>query len=204
MSKTWALTIFILLTVGAASAYAGSIFLNGINITELRDKTFTNATVYIDSKGDVHINAPKYKVKVMEETAPVAPVIRSKDRGGPNPDLAGHYYLVTTPSPGGKAQFDFVLTINGVERKVIKAGSPQVIMEISVWLRRGSNNVNVTARKQVGATRKSFSPSDRASVILGKGHEAGKKVKIDAVYISLAVNASQTQSTSERYSIDAK
>lgn len=204
MSRIGLVTVFLLVSVGAVSAHARSVFLNGVDITELRNKTFTNATVFIDAKGDVHINAPKYKVKVIEDATPAPPPVRDESRGGPNPNLSGHYYLVTKPSPGGKAQYDFVLTVNGEERKVIKADEPQLIMEISAWLRRGTNYISVTARKWTGGNRKSFSPSDRAAMVVGKGHEEGKTVKIDAVYIDLKVNASQTQNTTERYTLEAK
>jgi hypothetical protein len=202
---------FLLATLGPSTAFARSVFLNGVDITDLRDKTFDNATVYIDTNGDVHINAPKYKVKVIDNSSNVAPPVQSQSApvqpealGGPNPNLSGHYYIAVNPSPNGNAQYDFVLTVNGVERKTIKADSSQVIMEISIWLHYGENQVSLSAKKKIGTGRKSFSPADQASVVVGKGHEVNKIVKIDAVYINLEVNASQTADRTENYTIDAR
>lgn len=181
-------------------ALARSIYLNGVEISSLKNHTFKNATVHIDDKGDVHINAPGYKVELVDDDAPAS---APDKEGGANAALSAHYYLVTKPSPDGRAQFDFVIKINGVERKVIPAGSPQIIMEISTWLKPGENEVLITARKNMGAGRKSVSTADKAEVIIGTGHEESSIVKIDVVNGSLQVTAAQLSDSTKRIVLQA-
>ncbi|MDY7230886.1 hypothetical protein [Hyalangium rubrum] len=54
-----------------ASAFAGSVYLNGVRIDGVTNQKFEKATVRIDDKGDVYIDAPGYAVRVM--TAPPTP-----------------------------------------------------------------------------------------------------------------------------------
>ncbi len=203
MLKFLATTVFVAALAAAPSAFARSIFLNGVDISTLRGKTFKNATIYIDASGNIHIDAPKYKVKVVDDPVPAQPARRPHANGGPNPSLNNHYYLVTNPSPAGRAQYDFIVLINGIERKVIKAGSGQTIIEISAWLNRGTNQIAVTAKKRLGNGRKSFSSADRAKLVIGRGHEAGKRVKISAVLMSLSVDASQVDDTTKHQTLEA-
>lgn len=60
-------------TLMAGPALAGSVYLNGVNIDGLTSQRFERATVRIDEKGNVLIDAPGYKVEVQPVAAPVAP-----------------------------------------------------------------------------------------------------------------------------------
>ncbi len=183
----------LMLTAGAAAAAA--VYLNGVDITSVRNKTFKNATVRIDDKGNIHIDAPGYKVEVVNP---------QDEAAGPNPNLTNHYYLVTQPSAEGKAQYDFIVTIGGVEKKVIPAGSPQVILEISAWLNPGPNEIRLTAAKRLEKGRKSASQNDEARLIIGRGHVENKIVKIDGILTSLNVNASQVDTKNKVFTLRAE
>lgn len=196
---------FFVLMFTSGAAAAGSVYLNGVDITSVRDKTFKNATVRIDDNGDIHIDAPGYKVEVVDTQKKAAEkAAKKEDPGGPNPALANHYYLVTQPSAGGKAQYDFVVTVNGVEKKLIPAGSPQVILEISAWLDPGPNEVRLIGRKNVGEGRKSDSEAHEARLIIGRGHVEDKIVKIDSILASLKVDASSTNSREKALTLRAE
>jgi hypothetical protein len=71
----------------AAPAWAGSVFLNGVNIDGVTSQKFEKATVQIDEKGNVLIDAPAYKVEV-QGPPPVA--------AAPAPQVA----LSTVPASG--------------------------------------------------------------------------------------------------------
>ncbi len=111
--------------------------------------------------------------------------------------------MVTQPSPSGRAEYDFVFSVNGVERKVIKAGTPQIIMEISVWMHKGENEVVIEAKKNLSTSRKSSSPSDAAKIMVGQGHEENKIVKIDSVKAKVQVNASELTNLKKHFVIIA-
>lgn len=68
-------TIAVVSTLVAGPALAGSVYLNGVNIDGLTSQKFEKATVRIDEKGNVLIDAPGYKVEVqsMPSAPPQAP-----------------------------------------------------------------------------------------------------------------------------------
>jgi hypothetical protein len=185
MKKISFLTTLTLLVFMTQAAYARSIYLNGFDISDVRDKRFEKATVVIDKAGNIRIEAPQYDVKVI-------------------PPKAEKYYLVTQPSSGGKAQYDFTVTVNGKSRKEIKAGSPQVIIEISAWLKKGENAILISAAKNLDVGRKSYSASDKAATLIGTGREENKIVKIDGIKGKLEVNASTTAPQSKKIILTAK
>ncbi|MCP4674818.1 MAG: hypothetical protein GY854_04755 [Deltaproteobacteria bacterium] len=195
------LSLLIVLTIGLASSavYARSIFLNGVDISAVRGQTFKGASVTIDTNGDVRIDAPGYKVEVVDPEPTSASARNKQNKGGPNSSLSNRYYLVTQPSPGGRAQYDFTISVNGVEYKKIEADSSQLIMEISAWLHKGENEIVIKGTKDLLGGRKSSSSSDKVRVIIGVGHEEGKTVKIDSVKASVKADASQLSIVSKHY-----
>jgi hypothetical protein len=185
----------------APVAHARNIFLNGVDISGERGLTLKDAKVTIDDRGDVHIHAPGYKVQVLEEDSSAKPAANTE--AGANPALRNRYYLATNPSVGGRAQYDLTVKINGVERKVIKSGSGAVIMEVSAWLKKGANTVEVVAVKNLGGGRKSTSAGDELGLVIGAGHEENSIVKVDVVNVSFKCNASQLSTIKKSYTINA-
>ena len=188
--------VFSLLFAHAVSAR--SVYLNGFDISEVRGQTFEKAKVTIDKDGNIRIDAPQYDVKV------VPPEASLSDHGGPNPALRKKYYLATQPPKGAKIQYDFVVKVNGRERRMVKIDGPQLIMEISAWLKKGTNDIVVTAKKHIEGPRTSFSAKDKASLIIGTGHEESNIVKIDAVKADVSVNGGTTATVEKRFTIVAE
>ena len=209
MVKNVSLVLALIAILGSTPAQARKVYLNGVDISAVRGQTFKEATVAIDSNGDIRISAPGYKVEVVDKTpteqspSKPAPPVAVNDRGGPNPLLAKRYYLVTQPSTDGRAQYDFKLTVNGVERKRIPAGTPQVIMEISAWLRVGEHEIVIAADKNLEGGQKSTAATDQARIMIGTGGEEEKIVKIDRILVSMRVNASTTSNQHKRFTIKA-
>ena len=210
MPKYIPLIIALIVAMGSTTAHARKVYLNGVNISAVRGQTFKQATVIIDSNGDVRIEAPGYKVELVDQNQPeqippaAAPPKTAADNGGPNLLLTKRYYLVTQPSPDGRSQYDFAVTVNGVERKNVTAGTSQIIMEISSWLRVGDNEVFITANKNLAGGQKSTSSTDESRIMIGTGHEEGKIVKIDRIWVSMKVNASSISNEQKRFVIIAK
>lgn len=200
------LTLATIAYAGQASARERTIYLNGVDISGVRSQTFKDATVTIDEKGDIHLNAPHYKVEVVdeEEQAPSEATSKgAREEAGANPHLRTRYYLATKPAPNGASQYDLVIKINGVERKVLGSSSRPVIMEISAWFEKGENTIEVIARKNLAGGRKSTSKSDQLELIIGSGHEEDKVVKIDLVHASFKCDASQITERKKTYKVNA-
>lgn len=205
-SITSALLALALLAAPAA-LLARSVYLNGVDITHVKEQTFRNSTVHIDKDGNIHIDAPGYKVRVVDDDDDAAaarqarPAETAKAAGGANPALSMRIYMTTMPS--ALAQYDLLITVGGVQRKLIKAGQPQVIMEISAWFRSGKNAVEVQAIKNMEGGRRSNSPKDSVGLIIGAGREEDKVVKIQSVFVDFKANASQIVNRTETYTVNA-
>ena len=191
--------------VVAQSTHARSVYLNGVDISGVRGQTFKKATVKIDDQGNIYITAPGYKVEI-QNPAPQkkTPPPPAADKGGPNPSLTNRYYLVTQPSPQGRAQYDFTISVNGLDKKTIPAGSPQQIIEISAWLHRGDNEVVIRGIKNLQEGRKSSSSADKVRVLVGLGQEESKTVKINKVLASVKADASRLSTVKKHFVVNAK
>lgn len=198
--RYWAIGIFCATLAVSHTSFARAVYLNGVDISTVRNQTFKKVTVTIDPNGDIRIDAPNYQVEVLEP--PKKEAVASQ--GGPNVLLKNKYFLVTQPSLDGKAQYDFVISVNGVEYRTIKAGSSQLIIEISSWLHRGDNEIVVFAKKNLTGGRQSTSSAHEARLLIGVGHEDGKTVKIDKVKAKLSVNASELTDKKKHFVLTAE
>jgi hypothetical protein len=194
-----AIVVFALLAAPAA-LMARSVFLNGVEISHLTGQTFKNSTVHIDKDGNIHIEAPGYKVKLVDDDA-VSMDSGGTIEGGANPALSMRIFLTTRPSAA--AQYDLLVSVNGVQRKVIKAGEPVVIVEVSAWFVKGENKVTIKAIKRIDGVRKSVSAADSVGLILGAGREEDSVVKIQSVFVDFKANASQIVDRAETYTFNA-
>ncbi|HUT77605.1 MAG TPA: hypothetical protein VM285_07960 [Polyangia bacterium] len=188
------------LLAAPAALMARSVFLNGVEISHLKDQTFKDTTVHIDKDGNIHIEAPGYKVKVVDDDA-VAAAPGGPVEAGANPALRMQIFLTTRPSAA--AQYDLLVSVNGVQRKVIKAGEPALIMEVSSWFAKGENKVTIKATKKIENGRKSVSAGESVGLILGAGHEEDSVVKIQSVFVDFRANASQIVDHKKTYTFNA-
>ena len=201
MKRTIGVIAISLIVSISFSAEARSVFLNGVDISTIRNRTFENAKVTIDKDGNIRIAAPGYEVKVAGGGVPPKK-FKKEDKGGPNPALVKRYYLVTQPSKNYKGSYTFEVKVNGKTRKVVKAGAPQVIVEISKWLKKGNNEIIIAAKRS--ATAVPSSSSDETSLIIGVGHEEKKIVKIDAIKARVTAKASQVGDVKKQFVLTAE
>ena len=200
MKKILMVTGGLMVLAIASHGYARAVYLNGVDVSSLRSKTFKNATVTIDKYGNVRIDAPSYDVKVIDPKS--SPNKQTKnDKGGPNPALTKRYYLVTQPSSKYNGAYTFEVEVNGVTRRFVKAGEPQVIVEISKWLNKGKNEVVVTAKRDASPPSHS---SNQTSLIVGEGHEENKIVKIDTIEARVTAKASGSGTLYKQIFLEAK
>ena len=99
-----------------------------------------NATVVIDAQGNVHIEAKGYAVHAAGDPAALGPASRpagSTETGAASPArLTRRYFLATEHSQPG-TQYDLAIFINAQWIREVKASEPQVVMEITRYLRPG-------------------------------------------------------------------
>ena len=194
------LTIIMAVMLAAPAVYAGKIFLNDMDITGVKNKSFKKVKeVKITANGDIYLIAPQYEVKVMETGGKTSQTATSNTNSAA---LAGQYFMATQGA-GKKAQYQLVITINGIQRLIIDPSSSSKIEEITGWLKKGSNTVTVTARKQLGSGRISTSKDDKLTLMIGKGHEDKKVVKIDKLMATFKCDASKLTDITRTYTITA-
>jgi len=190
--------LFIMLLSGSASA--GSVYLNGKNIDGVINQKFEKVDIFIDAAGNVHITAPGYNVIEEEE----ASTSSGASKSGPNPDLNNRYFIVTQQSSTGAAQYDVEIFINGHMVRKIHANDPQLIKEVSRYMKPGPNQVKIRAVKDLSGGRKSVSASDEMRVIIGMGQTAGQQVTINARLVEFVCTARDTEVFDRDYKVQAR
>jgi hypothetical protein len=223
----------IALTVAASLApmlaLAGSVFLNGVNIDSVKNTRFEKATVRIDAEGNVHIDAPGYAARVTTVTpspapAPAAPAtpVAAPDSGVTTPAqapaassqapapaavpdrISQRYWLVTEQTTPGMTDFDIDVYVNSRWLRRLRNNEDQVVVDITRQLRPGPNAVTLIARKAVGGTRRSTSPSNVFKVIIGEGNEGGGNVMIDTPLIRFQKTAADAQDATEEFTLTTR
>lgn len=210
------------------SALAGSVFLNGVRIDGVTNQKFEKvASVRIDEKGNIHIDAPAYAVKVVNAPAapapapaiatpapapaPVASPAPAPAVAAPAPApapaytaparITRRYWLVTEQSAVGMAEYDIDLYVNSRWVRKLRNGEQQVISEITRELQPGKNTVLMIAHKVAGGSRRSESPEHVFKVIIGEGNEGGGNVMIDNPLIRFQRTAAETEDLSEEFTL---
>jgi hypothetical protein len=217
-----------------STALAGSVYLNGVRIDGVTNQKFEKATVRIDEKGDVHIDAPGYAVRL--ETVPVAgpsptpapaapvaappasppaapPTAATPPAPSPAPAsaedegpprLTRRYWLVTEQPTPGMAEYDIDLYINSKWIRKLRNNEEQIISEITRHLQPGKNVILLSARKVSAGSRKSYSPQHYFKVIIGEGNVGGDNVMIDRPIIRFQRTAADTKDVSEEFTLTTR
>lgn len=218
------------LSMTAAPALAGpGLTLNGVPIDGARDQRFENATVVIDAAGAVHITARGYAVRgapaqgpAGQAAAPAAaaagPAAGGATPGGPAASapaaaeprpaegkLALRYFLATEQTQPDGTQYDVEVFINASWIRVIRSADPQVVLEITRFLRPGANKVTLAASKKLaGAERRSYSKDVTLRVVIGEGNVGGDHVMIDAPLVVMTRTAAEVDDRTEEFTVEAR
>jgi hypothetical protein len=181
-----------------------AIFLNGVNIDGLRSQSFEKCkTVKIDERGDVFMDCPGYEVK--EAPPPAAaplPPIAAASLIAPPPAITKHYWLVSEERAG--AQYDLDVFVNAKWLRKIKAGEPQIVLEVTKYLHPGPNRILFAATKRLEGARSSASPASFLKVTVGEGEAGGNTVMIDNPLVECKRTAAETENVNEEFSLQAR
>lgn len=164
-----------------------SVYLNDVNIDGVNNRQFPHCSVRIDQHGDIHITT---HAKTLSRQAPaLAPA--------PTPTLPAHpvqrYWLVTEKAAPGMTQYDVDLFINSRWVRKFLDDEEHVVMELTKFLRSGSNRMVFVAKKNLRGTRRSASPQHYFRIVVGQGDSAGRKVMISRKLIDYKRTALETK-----------
>ena len=167
----------ILSTVGLLAsgeeARAADLYVNGVRADGLASFEFIDVSVRIDSKGNVWIDAPSYRVEVDGETA-AAPEMSE-------PISVGRYWLVTEDNGSKGLTIDVV--VNGRAVHKLRSGDAQVIFDVGAYLQRGTNTVIINVVQSRNAGGGIF------YVYLGEGSNESGTLMLDKPAITFAQQA---------------
>ena len=203
-----ALLVAVALTGGAAPALAApSVTLNGVAIDGVTSQKFENCTVTIDAQGNIHIEAKGYVVKGAGDASravAAATTARAADVRAPAGKVTRRYFLATEQTPPG-AQYDLAIFINAQWIREVKATEPQLVMEITKYLRAGSNKVTLAATKRIGSEGRLATAADvQLKVVIGEGNVGGGHVMIDVPLVETARTAAELDDKTEEFVVEAR
>ncbi len=199
---------------GAATPAAGapSVTLNGVNIDGVTGQRFENCTVVIDERGNVHIEAKGYAVKGAAAEPPrppppagagASPAQQPRPPAAPGGRLTRRYFLVTEHTPPG-TQYDLAIFINAQWIREVKASEPQLVMEITKYLRPGANKVTLAATKHIVGDRLAYGGEVQLKVVIGEGNVGGDHVMIDVPIVETVRTAAELDDRTEEYVLEAR
>ena len=156
----------------------------------------------VSFRGDVHLDCPGYQV----EAAPVPPA--GTPAAQPASFVPGqitkHYWLVSEDANSAQAQYDLDVFINSKWIRKVKAGEPQIVLEVTKFLQPGPNKVLVAATKHIEAGRKSTSAASFIKVVVGEGESGGNTIMIDNPLVDCKRTAAETDNVNEEFTIQGR
>ena len=207
-----------LATAPGAAAAGPTVSLNGINIDGATSQRFESCTVTIDAQGNINIEAKGYAVRRAGAangkvpSLPAAPIESSPPAaappgGAPATDparLTRRYFLATEQTRPDGTQYDIEVFINAQWIRQLRSNEAQVVLEVTKYLRPGSNKVVLAARKAIAGERVSTSRDVTFQVIIGEGNMGGDHVMIDNPLVRMRRTAAETESVTEEFTLVAR
>lgn len=216
----------ILLAAAVASVAApawGAVYLNGVNIDGVTGQRFDNATVIIDDRGNIRIEAKGYAVKIEGATAaPAPPASPPAYPTGPAPQaapaaggygvgvapgtgrLSRRYFLVAEQSVEGGAQYEIDVFINAQWIRKIQGTDGALPIEVTRYFRPGPNRVFLAARKAIVGDRRYYTRDVWIRVVIGEGNVGGDHVMIDAPLVVMTRTAADMDDRNEEFVVEAR
>ncbi|MCA1828252.1 MAG: hypothetical protein ABR567_22180 [Myxococcales bacterium] len=186
-----------------------SVFLNGVNVDGLRSQSFEKCkSVKIDDHGDLYLDCPGYEVQA--QAAPIVPsaptpVAAASMAPAATPGvITKHYWMVSEDANGAQAQYDLDVFVNSKWVRKIKAGEPQIVVEITRYLQPGQNKVLFAATKHMEGGRKTNLASSFLKITVGEGESGGNTVMIDNPLIEVKRTAAETDNINEEFTLQAR
>ena len=134
-----------------AVALAGNVYINEVDVTGLQDQTFEDVTVSFDAEGNIHIDAPRYEIQVVEgeraeRHAPDASVSRTPAAAASPPEGVlpeGRWWLVTEDE--GSRGHEVQVHVNDAHVQTVRSGEDPLILDVGPWLEPGSNRIRMAS-----------------------------------------------------------
>jgi hypothetical protein len=171
---------------------AASIYLNGVNIDGVRNQSFEKCkSARIDEKGDVRLDCPGYQVDP-PKTGPQAA------------SATKHYWMVSESEDSAAAQYDIDVFVNSKWVHKIKAGDPQVVLDITKCVTAGPNKIRCAAVKHLDGGRKSQDPGRFLKITVGEGEQGPNMVTIDNPLVECKRTAAETDNVNEEFTFQGR
>jgi hypothetical protein len=119
--------------------------------------------------------------------------------------LSRRYFLATEQSQPDATQYDVEVFINASWIRVLRSTDPQVVTEITRYLRPGANKVTLSCTKkpQVGE-RRSAGAEATLKVVVGAGNVGGDHVMIDDPLAVMLRTAAEVDDKVEEFVFEAR
>jgi len=121
------------------------------------------------------------------------------------PRLQRRYFLATQQTQQDGTQYDVEVFINASWIRVIRSSEPQVVQEVTRFMRPGPNRVTLVASKRLGGSPRRYYSSDVSlKVVVGEGNVGGDHVMIDDPLVVMTRTAAETDDKTEEYTVEAR
>lgn len=189
-----------------SAAMAGNLYINGtfVDPKSVSGVNLDKVNVRFDESGNIWVDAPGYKIEVVQPAGPAplppGPNAATLPRPG-TPPVSGvpgavapaRWWLVTEDN--GSSGHTIEVWVNGQLAQTVRSGEPQKIVDIGRWLRIGPNQVTVKS-SSVSPTGGSF------YVYLGTGSDQSGTVVMDNPSVQFGAGASRSGPFQREYTLN--
>jgi hypothetical protein len=124
---------------------------------------------------------------------------------GPAPRLTRRYFLATEQTQQDATQYDVEVFINASWIRVIRSADPQVVTEVTRYLRPGANKVTFSCTKKLQGTERRSGPTEATlKVVVGAGDVGADHVMIDDPLAVMTRSAAEVDDKVEEFVFEAR
>ncbi len=188
------------------AALAGELYVNGqvCDPRQLSAVKLEHATVWFDASGNVHVDAPGYKIEVLA----AAPIVTQSTRTAAATSAATPATSAAPPAPSGVAPARWWLVtedggtvghaievlINGQPVQTVRSGDAQRIIDVARWLHVGTNEVEMRSSSREPAGGSLY-------VYVGTGSDRSGTVVMDEPVVQFGVGSDRSGPYSRTFTL---
>lgn len=176
MSRWFVILSSLLSFLIGSTAFAADIYINGQLVRGITDLSLENCKVSFSSNGDVHIEAPGFKVLDTPATGDL-----SKQNVVPAGPMKYRYFLFASTSAPGSVPYSFEVAVNGQVVKVFSSRHESVVQEITLYMKPGPNEVIIKRKYEPDKIGTEY---DKYEIKVGRGTPQNDSLEINEIFFT--------------------
>lgn len=175
-------------------AEASRLFVNGneVPLGAIKNQSFPQVEeVWFDDQGNIHVIAPRYNIRVRRPDGASAD---TTSEAALERYLGQEVWLIILNPDVWAVPYHVKIFVNDEEVALIRPDQEQLTVNVTRYMRLGSNNVQIEARRGGGGGGDDSLSDASIQILLAQAEEEGGRLQIRRNYVNYEIERSESRS----------